>query len=33
MPEPVVINLNSDDEDSLTDTANEKEHEICFVLF
>ena len=29
MPEPVVINLDSDYDDSLTDTANENEDEIC----
>ena len=30
MPEPMVINLDSDDDDLLADTANEDE--ICLVL-
>ena len=29
MPEPVVINLDSDDDDSLIGTASENENEIC----
>ena len=29
MPEPVVINLDSDDDDSSTDTASENEELIC----
>ena len=29
MPEPVVINLVSDGDDSLTDTASDVENEIC----
>ena len=32
IPEPVVINLDSDDDDSLTDTASESEDEICLAL-
>ena len=32
MPEPVVINLDSDDDDSLTDKARENEDDISFVL-
>ena len=28
MPEPVIINLDSDDDDSATDTASENEDEI-----
>ena len=32
MPESVVINLDSDDEVSLTDTASENENEICLAI-
>ena len=32
MPEPMVINLDSDDDDSLTDTASENENEICLLM-
>ena len=32
MPESVVINLDSDDDDTLADTASESEDEICLVL-
>ena len=32
MPEPVVISLDSDDDDSLTDTASENTDEIGCVL-
>ena len=32
MPEPVMVNLDSDHEDSLTNTASENEDEIRCVL-
>ena len=32
MPEAVLINLHSDDVDSMTDTASENEDDICTVL-
>ena len=32
MPEPVVINLDSDVDDSLIETANESENEICLAM-
>ena len=32
MPEPVMINLDSNDDDSLADTASESEDEICLAL-
>ena len=32
MLESVVINLDSDDDDSLTDTASENENEICLAM-
>ena len=32
MPEHVVINLVSDDDDSLTGTASENENEICLAM-
>ena len=32
MPEPVVINLDSDDDDSSADTTSETEDEICLAL-
>ena len=32
MQEPVVINLDSDDDDLLADTASESEDEICLAL-
>ena len=32
MPEPVVVNLDSDDDDWMTDTASTKEDDICLVL-
>ena len=32
MPEPVLINLVSGDDDSMTDTASENEDDICLVL-
>ena len=32
MPEPVVINLDSDDDDSLKGTASENENEICLAM-
>ena len=32
MPEPVVINLDSDDDESLADTTSESEDEICLAL-
>ena len=32
MLEPVVINLDSDVDDSLIETANENENEICLAM-
>ena len=32
MPEPVVIDLNLDDDDSLTGKASENENEICLAM-
>ena len=32
MTELEVINLDSDDDDSMTDTASEKEEDTCLVL-
>ena len=32
MPESMVINLVSDDDDSLTGTASENEYDICLAL-
>ena len=32
MPEHVVINLDSDDDDSVADTTSESEDEICLAL-
>ena len=32
MPEPVVTNLDSDDDNSLADTTSESEDEICLAL-
>ena len=32
MPEPVVINLESDDDDSLKGTTRENENEICLAM-
>ena len=31
MPEPVVINLVSDNDDSLTNTLSDAENEICYI--
>ena len=33
MPALVVINLDSDDDNSITDIASEDEEDICLVLF